>query len=157
MSTRSDLLNPSNVSKAAHALLTWSQASSESSKLFSDDEDTFVCLNVVLDRALSGEQVLRYPVKLSGLAHSLYCGPHKGKGACLIVGDSKHAQVSSILEDHPVDGIVRVMSLKELRLDYQQFKDRRELVSQYDLFLVDYSVRQVAAKAMGKIFFSRKK
>jgi ribosome biogenesis protein UTP30 len=157
MSIRTDLLNPANVSKATHALLTWTKKSSDSAQLFAEDDDAFVYLNYVLDRAVSQEHVLRFPVRIPGLAHPLYSGENKGKGACLIVGDKKFAKVSELLEANPVDGISRVMSLKEIRLDYQQFKDRRELVSQFDLFLVDYAVREVAAKSMGKIFFSRKK
>jgi ribosome biogenesis protein UTP30 len=152
----SDLFKPANVSKAANALLPWSESQKKNNKqdLFAEDDDAFVYLNFVLDRAPAAHQLLRFPVRLSGLAYPLY---NSGKGACLIVGDKKHAKVSELLDQNPVVGIQRVMSLSELRKDYLQFKDRRELVSQYDLFLVDYAVREIAAKAMGKIFFQRKK
>ncbi len=45
------------------------------------------------------------------------------------------------------------MSLDRLRREYKEFKDRRELLSQYDLFLCDDRILPMMTKALGKAFF----
>ncbi len=45
------------------------------------------------------------------------------------------------------------MSLDRLRREYKEFKDRRELLSQYDLFLCDDRILPMMTKSLGKAFF----
>ncbi len=45
------------------------------------------------------------------------------------------------------------MSLNRLRKDYKEFKDRRELLLQYDLFLCDDRILPMMTKTLGKAFF----
>lgn len=51
----------------------------------------------------------------------------------------------------------QIIKLQKLRTQYQQFKDRRELVSQFDLFLCDERILPMMSKALGKTFLSAKK
>lgn len=49
------------------------------------------------------------------------------------------------------------MKLQKLRTQYHEFKHRRELLSQYDLFLCDDRITPMLTKALGKTFLSAKK
>lgn len=50
-----------------------------------------------------------------------------------------------------------MIELQKLRTQYHQFKDRRALLSQYDLFLCDDRILPMLTKALGKTFMDVKK
>lgn len=51
----------------------------------------------------------------------------------------------------------QIIKLEKLRTQYFEFKHRRELVSQYDLFLCDDRILPMLTKTLGKTFLSVKK
>lgn len=51
----------------------------------------------------------------------------------------------------------QVIKLDKLRTQYKDFKDRRQLLSQYDLFLADDRILPMLTKALGKTFLKAKK
>lgn len=52
---------------------------------------------------------------------------------------------------------VKVISVDTLRTDYRQFKDRRDLLASFDIFLADDRILTVLPSLLGKTFFARKK
>lgn len=52
---------------------------------------------------------------------------------------------------------MQIIKLQKLRTDYHEFKDRRQLLSQYDLFLADDRILPMLTKALGKTFLKVKK
>ena len=53
--------------------------------------------------------------------------------------------------------VAKVLSYKKLMKDFSQFKDKRELFNEYDLFFADSRVYKMLPKCLGKLFYSRKK
>lgn len=51
----------------------------------------------------------------------------------------------------------QVIKLDKLRTQYKDFKDRRQLLSQFDLFLADDRILPMLTKALGKTFLKAKK
>lgn len=51
----------------------------------------------------------------------------------------------------------QVIKLDKLRTQYKEFKDRRQLLSQFDLFLADDRILPMLTKALGKTFLKAKK
>ena len=52
---------------------------------------------------------------------------------------------------------LQIIKLQKLRTQYHEFKDRRQLLSQYDLFLADDRILPMLTKALGKVFLKVKK
>jgi ribosome biogenesis protein UTP30 len=78
---------------------------------------------------------------------------------CLIVKDESKQWVKELLEQFPshTSCIKKVLTLTSLRKKYTQYKDRRELLKRYDLFLADDRILPMLGKALGKNFFQEKK
>lgn len=52
---------------------------------------------------------------------------------------------------------LQIIKLQKLRTQYHEFKDRRQLLSQFDLFLADDRILPMLTKALGKTFLKVKK
>ncbi|RLO02780.1 hypothetical protein DYB28_013736, partial [Aphanomyces astaci] len=90
---------------------------------------------------------------LSKLPHNI-----RGDGeACLFVKDSDKDRIKAHLKDDPVAGLTKVMTIKKLKKNYSQFKDKRELKAAYGVFLVDDRVLPYVKSLVGKTFFDAKK
>lgn len=57
----------------------------------------------------------------------------------------------------PVPGFTKVIGVGKLRKNFKQYKDRLELVGQYDAFFADDRVVRMMPQVCGKIFGERKK
>ncbi|CAM9577143.1 unnamed protein product [Scytosiphon promiscuus] len=76
---------------------------------------------------------------------------------CLIVKDNAKSWIKEMVEEEPVEGLTKVIKLEKLRTQYKDFKDRRQLLSQFDLFLADDRILPMLTKALGKTFLKAKK
>ena len=70
---------------------------------------------------------------------------------CLIVKDKEEAQ--KWLADQEVN-IKKIISLQQLRTQYQTYSQRRDLFAAYDVFLADDRVVCMLAKALGRRFYN---
>jgi|AntRauTorckE5430_2_1112549.scaffolds.fasta_scaffold00168_10 ribosome biogenesis protein UTP30 len=78
---------------------------------------------------------------------------------CLFVKDESKQWVKELLEKFPneMGSIKKVLTLTSLRKKFTQYKDRRELLKSYDIFLADDRILPMLGKALGKNFFQEKK
>ncbi|CAM9518387.1 unnamed protein product [Choristocarpus tenellus] len=76
---------------------------------------------------------------------------------CLFIKDDEKELMKDLLEEQQVVGLSKIIKLQKLRTSYKQFKDRRELMGQFDLFLCDDRIMPMLTKALGKTFMSAKK
>jgi len=53
--------------------------------------------------------------------------------------------------------IAKVIGLDKLRRNFKQFKDKRQLLKDYDAFLADLRVYKMLPELLGKEFYQRKK
>ena len=76
---------------------------------------------------------------------------------CIIVKDGSVKHVKDRLTDIPTGVIIKVLGLSKLREKYHEHKTRRELCSKYDLFIADDRILPMLTKALGTVFFRKKK
>lgn len=61
------------------------------------------------------------------------------------------------IQDLDVPTIAKVISYDKLKRNFKQFKDRRQLLKDYDGFLADLRVYKMLPELLGKEFYSHKK
>merc|ERR1719376_2032031 len=86
---------------------------------------------------------------------------------CLIVKDFEKgirpdheptvAHYEALLAEKGVKGVTKVMSLRELKVEYKTFESKTALSHLYDHFLVDTRIIRLVPKFLGKPFYKRKK
>ena len=52
--------------------------------------------------------------------------------------------------------IAEVIGFDRLKRDFRQFKDKRQLLRDYDLFLADIRIYKMLPELLGKEFYSKK-
>jgi len=108
---------------------------------------------------VSEAQVLKLP-----LPHSI---TPASRDVCLIVKDFEKgikpdheptvAHYEALLAEKGVKGVTKVMSLRELKVEYKTFESKTALSHLYDHFLVDARIIRLVPKFLGKPFYKRKK
>jgi len=147
-------LDPDQILKAVKALYAFIKTKKEGkaggkSALFDDDVESDLYLNINVFRMPSKgkNKPVRIPIK-----HSLM---NEGE-FCLITKDPE-SDFSAYLESHPVRGCKKVLGLRQLKDNFTQYKDKRELMSSYDMFMADDRILSILPRLLSKAFFQRKK
>lgn len=112
------------------------------------------------------EKVSPRPYRLQ-IPHPLHKVLNKGESdqglddieVCFFVKDGSKEWVKDLIEKFPneMGYIKKVLTLTSLRKKYVQYKDRRDLLKRYDLFLADDRILPMLGKSIGKSFFQEKK
>lgn len=87
---------------------------------------------------------------------------------CLITGDldKKNPRADpeetvryykNLLEQHQIDSVTEIISLRELFTEYKQYEARRKLCNAYDIFLTDRKIFSSVISALGKDAITRGK
>jgi len=89
------------------------------------------------------------------------------KDVCLFVKDLEKGlkvdhegtvqHFTSLLADKGVKGVTKVISLRELKVEYKQFEAKNQLCLMYDQFLADDRIIRMLPQFLGKPFYKRKK
>jgi len=64
---------------------------------------------------------------------------------------------TSLLADKGVTGITKVISLRELKVEYKQYEAKTQLCHRFDRFLADDRIIRLLPQFLGKPFYKRKK
>ncbi|KAI8807401.1 ribosomal protein L1p/L10e family-domain-containing protein, partial [Cladochytrium replicatum] len=75
---------------------------------------------------------------------------------CLFTKDPQK-DYKKVLEEKGVKGISKVIGVSKLRAKYSTFEARRQLLSQYTIFLADEAIVPMLGKLLGKSFFQKKR
>lgn len=141
-------LDALEVGKATGALLSYlADRDEKESNLF--DEDDFICLIIALKKVPEKAKVK--PVRIP-LTHSLY----QGSSICVFTKDPQR-EYKEKFNASPVEGVEKIIGVTKLRQKYSQYKDKRDLLSNYDLFLADERIVPMLSPLLGKKFFQKKK
>ena len=60
------------------------------------------------------------------------------------------------IEDLKIPCIAEVIGFDRLRRDFRQFKDKRQLIRDFDVFLADIRVYKMLPDCLGKEFYNKK-
>ena len=122
----------------------------EQLNILSNEQDEFLYMNIALDK-LPIKYSIR-PVSVN-LTNKIY-GEEYSTNVCLFVKDPKQDFKDLNLE-FPFN--LKVIDISKLKLKYERFEQRRNLIKQYDIFLCDGRVYFILRKLLGKPFYSQKK
>eukprot|EP00457_Paulinella_chromatophora_P008958 gb/GEZN01009008.1/.p1 GENE.gb/GEZN01009008.1/~~gb/GEZN01009008.1/.p1 ORF type:complete len:345 (+),score=69.02 gb/GEZN01009008.1/:47-1081(+) len=137
------------VKKAVHALCAFLKAKQDKdSKSSLIEEDPVIILTITLKKAPAKTRTMPYRVPLP---HSLY--PEEESEICVITKDPQNEWEVKVQSAKNVKGI----SVKTLKTQYRQYKDRRALLASFDLFLADDRVIPLLPPLLGKEFYNKKK
>ncbi|CAM9495077.1 unnamed protein product, partial [Discosporangium mesarthrocarpum] len=139
------------VRRASAALLKHLEASRNSKPSLFENEETII---VQFSLHKIPEKISTKPIHID-IPSPLR--KQDGCDMCLFVKDDAKAWVKEQLEETPVAGLTKIIKLQKLRTAYREFKNRRELLGQFDLFLCDDRIMPMLTKALGKTFLSVKK
>jgi len=89
------------------------------------------------------------------------------KDVCLFVKDLEKGlkvdhedtvnHFTSLLADKGVTGVTKVISLRELKVEYKQYEAKTQLCHRFDQFLADDRIIRLLPQFLGKPFYKRKK
>jgi len=74
---------------------------------------------------------------------------------CIFVKDPE-ADFRRQIEDMDIPCIAEVIGYDRLKRDFRQFKDRRALLNDFDIFLADLRIYKMLPEKLGKEFYSKK-
>ncbi|CAM9346433.1 unnamed protein product [Ectocarpus fasciculatus] len=140
------------VRRAARALLKHVNSSAAGKQSLIEDEGEVVLAQISLHK-IPGD-VKAKPVPIA-IPHPLR--KREDCDMCLIVKDNAKVWIKEMAEKEPVEGLTKIIKLDKLRTQYKEFKDRRQLLSQFDLFLADDRILPMLTKVLGKTFLKVKK
>jgi len=75
---------------------------------------------------------------------------------CVIVKDPARAFKDQI-QDLDIPCIAKVIGFDKLKRNFKQYKDKRQLLKDYDAFLADLRVYKMLPELVGKEFYQRKR
>lgn len=116
------------------------------------EQESWFELIVHLKEVKDKKSIIPVPV---AIPHSLFS--REDCQICLIVKCSEIDEIRQSLSEHPISNVKRIMTVTELRKDFKQFKDRRELVSSFDQFLADHRIMTCLGPILGKAFYEKRK
>jgi len=130
----------------------------KSNTLFDDveeDEDSNLYLQINTKKFVSEKP--QFKPKLIKLTKSLY--NQDSLKTCLIIRDQLVTTTEQIeaLENENLPTITQILLLKTLKNEYKNFEKRRQLQSEYDLFIVDDALLNLMPTLLGKIFYGSNK
>jgi ribosome biogenesis protein UTP30 len=142
----------SQIEKALKALISYKNKINSSSTInvLSGDFDdyiyaTFGFFNYPLRYSLSSSKI--------NLSEGIYNEKYSSN-ICLIVKNPK-SDFKDLNIEFPFN--LKVIDIEKLKMKYQQYSKRRELMKKYDLFLCDNRIKFVLRKLLGKCFYVSKK
>lgn len=160
-------LDPAQVEKAATALVSHmrkhAQAQEEKAgkkSLIADEDDAEeneapIFLNVITKTHVHDSQRLK-PTKLP-LPHSIIGSDVR---ICIFTKDPQRAYKDLVASDSfPASlqpKIGRVLGLDKLKKKYKSYESKRQLLAEYDLFMVDDRIIKIVADFLGKTFYAAK-
>lgn len=122
----------------------------KNTNLFLRKEDEFFYMNFVFSKLPSSYSMRPIAIKIPS---SIY-GEGFASKVCIIVSDPK-ADFKELDLQFPF--ITKVISIENLKLKYERFIDRRDLVRSFDLFICDSKVYMLLKRLLGKPFYQAKK
>jgi len=150
----SQLLN-----KAINALIKHHEKQNADDKLNLLGNEEPVHVQFTLSRI--PEQTSARPIRVT-IPHSIHkLSSEDGEQVevCLFVKDESKEWVKEMVEKFPshLSCVKKIITLTSLRKKYAQYKDKRDLLKKFSIFMADDRILPMLGKTLGKNFFQEKK
>jgi hypothetical protein len=154
-------IKDTTIEKAVAALSKWNQdqqVNASKKDLFeAEDSDLPLYMHVAGNKFFASSNVVK--PRMLQLPHPIY--DLEDARVCLFVKDGlltdENKQQIELLKSEELKNLANVITVKELKTKYHQYEARRKLLSEYDIFLTDSSIANMAPKLLGKTFFQSSK
>jgi ribosome biogenesis protein UTP30 len=160
-------LDPSQVERAAKALVAHMKKHVEEKdekapvKNLADDEDEAetddqpIFLNLATKKQIGNSKSLK-PIALK-LPHPIIANDVR---VCVFTKDPQRAYKDLVASDaFPAalrEKVQRVLGVEKLKKRYKSYEQKRALLAEYDVFMVDDRVIKIVAECLGKTFYKNK-
>ncbi|KAL5117808.1 proteasome-interacting protein cic1 [Pleosporales sp. CAS-2024a] len=160
-------LDPSQVERAAKALVSHMKKHAEQReeknavKNLADDEDEAkdndqpIFLSIATKKHINNTTSLK-PTKIA-LPHPIIPDDVR---VCIFTKDPQRAYKDVVASDaFPAtlrQKLVRVLGVEKLKKRYKSFEQKRALLAEFDVFMVDDRVIKIVAEFLGKVFYQSK-
>jgi ribosome biogenesis protein UTP30 len=154
----SSKIDSSLLQRATVALLKYHESTSSQKNLLEDDEGIIVQFGLLRVPVYPSGKTNVKPIRLD-IPHPIQ-GDDEDPEICLIVKQDDKTWVEEMVEEKYPEylGCVKlVVGLQDLRTKYGLYKQRRELLNGYDMFLADDRILPMLRSALGGKFITRKK
>lgn len=156
------IVKDATIEKAVNALSKWNSSKTEKSEkkdLFEDDDnDIPLFLQVTGKKFFSSSKIIK--PRLLKIPHSIH--DLEDARVCIFAKDGlfdeeANNKIEEEKEGGSLKNLAKIITVHELKTKYQQYESRRQLLSEFDIFLVDASIANMAPKLLGKIFYGSPK
>lgn len=146
------------VSELQKYLARQKEQSEEKSQLFDDEDEPERDLYVDVQTKKYISQKPEFKPRLIELAKP-YLREQEELKTCLFLRDHfiSNAEQLEEVENADIPTLKKILTLTQLKTIYHTFEKRRELYSEYDLFLVDEAILSSMPNVLGKTFYMNEK
>ena len=144
-------INQEQIKKAVKALTQIiKNRTSQNINVLSNEQDELLYVNFIFDTF-----PIKYSIKPNSIkiSNSLYSEKYNTP-VCIFVKDPK-SDFKEMQLEFPFE--VKVIDVTKLKVKYDRFEQRRNLLKQYEIFLCDSRIYFVLKKLLGKPFYVAKK
>lgn len=127
---------------------------SDKTLLFDNDEETKnLFLQITTKKYYSTKP--NFKPKLIKLSNAIHNPESKSLKTCLIIRDQliTDPEQLEIIENASLPTLQQIVPLSALKTEYKHYEKRRQLYSEYDLFLVDDALLNSMPTLLGKVFY----
>ena len=117
-----------------------------------EDENPFIHLQFTMTQLPEGSPTPR-PLQIQ--VPNAFNSEEGDTRACLIVKDPE-SKFKETIQDMKIPCIAEVIGFDRLKREYREFKDKKKLMREYDLFLADIRVYKMLPELLGKEFYAKK-
>ena len=144
-------ISTSQMEKAINALNTILKTKNEDTvNVLSSSQDEYYYVNFIFDKIPLKYSIRPIPIKIP---NSIYSKKYS-TSVCLFVKDPK-SDFKDLQLEFPFN--LKVIDISKLKLKYDRFEQRRNLLKEYDIFLCDARIYFVLKKFLGKPFYAAHK
>lgn len=116
-----------------------------------EDQDAFVHVNFTLTQVPT--KPTPRPLQVS-IPHSFNNADFNSR-ICVLVKDPE-SDFRNQIKSMDIPCIAEVIGFDRLKRDFKQYKDKRNLFKDYDLFLADIRIYKMLPEMLGKEFYAKK-
>lgn len=113
-----------------------------------DNEDDYVYVNFTLAQVPTKPTPKPQQVKVS---HP-FNNPKNTTRVCVFVKDPAK-DFKDKIQDLKIPCIAKVIGYDKLKREYKQFKDKKTLLNEYDIFLADLRIYKMLPECLGREFY----
>lgn len=94
------------------------------------------------------------PVRVA-IPHSMFLPESQGHSVCFFCRSDDHDALEGYFRTHPFNGLVKIISITQVRKSYNTYKDRKALLKDHTHFVCDARVMTQLYNLLGKVFAER--